>query len=424
MSHLRISPNLLSAQCLIAAALAGSALLYAQTTESPIPSVQHSTASAQKSVAAAVPQAPAITEEELRRQLQGKTFYLRNGYLDNSLHFDEDGKLDGSSPKASFTLSLVEITRVHLEKHKLELEAVRYGLHFLGALPSEDQTAAFDKVRLTTKKKPLHITIDRETVVNPKKPKEKKQKGVPEPKNTGGISPQATPEVIDTDRKGNRTTSSQDHANRALRNALDHVFAPDIDAKMIASLPEYWQLFYKAVEQKRNYRPADPSILHQSQVDKKARLLSVFEPPSNEYAQNNGVAGIAMYHVVVGADGKPGEIAVGRPIGFGLDENAVEAIRKARFEPAMKDGKPVPVVLDLTVQFRIFSDRTAATASTPQPIESPAQPKAPELPGPYTARALQQSEQQQAQPATQPGQEQPQSTTQQQQQPQPPTTPQ
>ena len=85
----------------------------------------------------------------------------------------------------------------------------------------------------------------------------------------------------------------------------------------------------------------------QANVDEKAKLLSQFEPESNEYAQAAAVAGMALYHVVVGADGKPGEIAVARPIGFGLDENAVESIRKASFSPAMKDGKPVPVLVDL-----------------------------------------------------------------------------
>ena len=74
---------------------------------------------------------------------------------------------------------------------------------------------------------------------------------------------------------------------------------------------------------------------------------------------------MALYHtVIVGPDGKPGEIAVARPIGFGLDENAVEAIRSAKFEPAMKDGKPVPVLLDLVVQFRIYSKRTSTAAAS------------------------------------------------------------
>jgi TonB family protein len=92
---------------------------------------------------------------------------------------------------------------------------------------------------------------------------------------------------------------------------------------------------------------------------------------------------MALYHAVIGPDGKPGEIVVARPIGFGLDENAVDAIRKASFEPAVKDGKPVPVVLDLVVQFRIYSKRTAVAAKD-LPKETPAGPL---LPGPYTLAA-------------------------------------
>jgi TonB family protein len=149
---------------------------------------------------------------------------------------------------------------------------------------------------------------------------------------------------------------------------------------MMAAMPDFWKLYYQAVEAKSDYRPQDPAILRQNMVDKKARLLSTFEPDSNEYAQANGVAGMALYHTVIGPDGKAGEIAVGRPIGFGLDENAVESIRKARFEPAEKDGKPVSVLLDLVVQFRIYSKRTAA-ASEPGSREKGTEPI---LPGPYS----------------------------------------
>jgi len=93
------------------------------------------------------------------------------------------------------------------------------------------------------------------------------------------------------------------------------------------------------------------------------------------------VAGMALYHTVVDADGKPGEIAVGRPIGFGLDENAVEAIHKARFQPAIKDGKPVPVLVDLVVQFRIYSKRTAVTGGSEAADKKDTEPV---LPGPYS----------------------------------------
>jgi TonB family protein len=259
-----------------------------------------------------------------------------------------------------------------------------------------------DKVRLTPKKKPLVIAIDREQVVKPKKEKEAKSKRGPQTAQIKAQPAAATQPTADNqpqnpaqqaqaepDRHGAAVTISEAQANQQLTQALDRIFAAGIDDRMIATLPDYWKLFYKAVAEHQDFKPSDPAVMLQSSVDRKAKLVSVFEPPSNEYAQNNGVAGMAMYHVVLGPDGKPGEIAVGRPIGFGLDENAVKAIRQATFQPAIKDGKPVPVMLDLLVQFRIYSKRTGVASSAPAPAAAPApaQPQAPILPGPYTANS-------------------------------------
>jgi TonB family protein len=193
----------------------------------------------------------------------------------------------------------------------------------------------------------------------------------------------ATPEAErPADPSSVTTTTSPAHANRLLRDALDAIFAPGLDQRMMAAMPDFWKLYYQAVAAKADYRPADAQILRQNTVDEKAHLLTSFEPESNEFAQNAGVAGMALYHTVIDAEGKPGEIAVARPIGFGLDENAVAAIRKAKFSPAMKDGKPVPVMLDLVVQFRIFSNRTAVQGN-PETAEKD-KPAGPMLPGPYS----------------------------------------
>ena len=42
-----------------------------------------------------------ISEEELKQLLVGKALYLRGGYLDNSLSFDEHGRITGHSPQGS-----------------------------------------------------------------------------------------------------------------------------------------------------------------------------------------------------------------------------------------------------------------------------------------------------------------------------------
>jgi TonB family protein len=313
-----------------------------------------------------------ITEDELRQQFVGKTFFLRGGYFDNDLRFDQRGQYTGNSPKASYTLNLIEIDKVHLGSRKVELEGIRYGLHFLGTAPSEDPIQASDKVRITPKKKVVKIAIDRANVTAGEKTKSKSAKSGTPPSTKS--APAVNPEFS--------TTVTKDQANDRLEKALDRIFSRGMDERMIASLPDFWQLYYRAAAKQTSYRPSDPSILRQSDVDQKARLLTPFESPSNDLAQNAGVAGVAQYRVVVASDGKPAEIAVGRPIGFGLDENAVNSIRKASFQPAMKNGKPVPVIVDLVVQFRIFSKATGSPGSG---AASLTEPEASPLPGPYSA---------------------------------------
>ena len=360
--------------------------------------------------------------------LVGKQLFLRAGYLDNTLDFNEHGGLIGHSPQGSYTLSGIEISKVRLTKRKVELEGQRYGLHFLGSLPYEDPTKAVDRVNITPKKKVVKIAIDRERVVKPKKEKVKGKaakhtskaasnpaapaptsasssasanpaldptaagkpsaaaatNAAPQADSTGAAETQAESAAAPlagrpADPNSVTTTTSPAHANKVLLDAFANIFAQPFDDRMMDSMPGFWKLYYEAAAAKTDYRPKDPAVLRQSVVDQKAKLTSTFEPPSNQYAQDSGVAGMSLYHVVIDADGKPGEIAVARPIGFGLDENAVDSIRKASFSPAVKDGKPVPVLLDLVVQFRIYSKRTnvASTAQT-------ADQNAPILPGPYS----------------------------------------
>jgi hypothetical protein len=359
-------------------------------------------------------QAGEITEEEVKRQLLGKPLYLRGGFLDDALSFNEHGALVGHSPQGSYTLNAIEIDRVRLGKHKLELEGRRFGLHFLGALPNEDPTKAVDRVNITPKKKLVRITIDREAVVTPKKAAHRKRDKQEDknahpgaPAKSAPTAAPVTPAVPQPDEMSEAdqaraqiatapvaerpadpgsvtATTSPAHAAKVLREALDRIFAAGIDDRLMAAMPPFWRLYYQAAAANTDYRPSDPTVLRQSTVDKKAKLVTTFEPESNEFAQAHAVAGMALYHTVIGADGKPGEIAVGRPIGFGLDENAVEAIRKATFEPAVKDSRPVPVLLDLVVQFRIYSKRTAAKPDAGKAAET--KPEEPSLPGPYSVQ--------------------------------------
>lgn len=83
-------------------------------------------------------------------------------------------------------------------------------------------------------------------------------------------------------------------------------------------------------------------------------LIYKLEPEFSPEARQAKHQGTVVLSLVVGADGRTRAIHVARSLGMGLDEKAIEAVRQWRFEPGMKDGKPVAVAVSVEVNFRLF----------------------------------------------------------------------
>ena len=64
------------------------------------------------------------------------------------------------------------------------------------------------------------------------------------------------------------------------------------------------------------------------------------------------IQGKVMCEVIVDEHGKPINVSVISPLGFGLDERAQAAVSRYKFEPGAKDGKPVKVATMIEVSFR------------------------------------------------------------------------
>ncbi len=77
------------------------------------------------------------------------------------------------------------------------------------------------------------------------------------------------------------------------------------------------------------------------------------EPTYSPEARSAGVQGSVLLRLVVDEQGIPTQISIIRPIGYGLDERAVEAIRQWRFEPGLKNGSPVKISANIEVNFRL-----------------------------------------------------------------------
>ena len=78
------------------------------------------------------------------------------------------------------------------------------------------------------------------------------------------------------------------------------------------------------------------------------------DPEYSEEARKAKYQGTCVLWLIVGPDGKPRDIKVARTLGLGLDEKAIEAVKQWKFEPAMKDGKPVAVQINVEVSFRLY----------------------------------------------------------------------
>jgi TonB family protein len=243
------------------------------------------------------------TEADLKSRLMGRPLYLRGFWRDNKLHFDSTGHLLGSSAPLTFTLSGFDLKSAQIKPDKLILWGERVGLEFSG----NKQT----RVPLGDS---IHIEID----------------AIP----NGDYGP-----------------------------ALDAIFVDGL-AALVPSLPSYWKTY--AV---KNFLPAidatspAASTTLPTQNGKPARIggkitaprvLSQVEPPLSSSARALKYSGTVLINLWVETTGKPSHLSVVRPAGLGLDEGALASVVQYVFQPAMQDGKPVLVELNIEVNFQVF----------------------------------------------------------------------
>jgi len=86
------------------------------------------------------------------------------------------------------------------------------------------------------------------------------------------------------------------------------------------------------------------------------KVVYQVSPQFSEQARAAKFSGVVLVNIIVDAHGLPQNVHVLRGVGMGLDESAMEAVTQYRFEPAMLGDKPVPVELNVEVNFQIFKD--------------------------------------------------------------------
>ena len=84
------------------------------------------------------------------------------------------------------------------------------------------------------------------------------------------------------------------------------------------------------------------------------RLLYKVEPAYSEEARAAKLQGAVLVYVEITPEGRAANARVVRGLGVGLDEKAIDAIKRWRFAPGAKDGVPVTVAATIEVNFRLL----------------------------------------------------------------------
>ena len=96
-----------------------------------------------------------------------------------------------------------------------------------------------------------------------------------------------------------------------------------------------------------------PAAFAATAVDKKPKQLNNPQPSYTTQARRNGVEGEVTLRILIGKDGKVLRANVVRGLPDGLDDQALKAVFKLKFKPAMKDGIPVQYMMSVIVEFRL-----------------------------------------------------------------------
>ena len=248
------------------------------------------------------------TEGELRARLIHKPLYLRGLWVDDDLHFDAAGKNSGSAAPTSFTVGGVEIDSLQLTSAALVLKGHRVGLEFKNNLPR--------RVGL----------------------------------KLGNLS-----ELGGHDEKMSLTLALPPGGN--FNAALDAIFTDKL-ADLVPSMQVEWQWF---ASREILHEPAGAGPGRQFHTNLRQVAGGVTAPvalnaPDPEFSQAaRGLAysGKVLVYLQVNKAGEPREIRILKPVGLELDERAVAAVKAYKFKPAMEDGQPVAVELNVEVNFQI-----------------------------------------------------------------------
>jgi len=270
----------------------------------------------------------------LRDQYQGKTFLLRGFYSSDRLRYDSSG-VPGNATAGDWTVDgFIQVRDIHLSDDKLIIKAQR----MVAARVETKQLTL-----LSRKKDSVHLEI-------------KADPGMHNP----------APEQVDA-LLSKIFLTSQD----SLANLVPDYWKPCVNEglkgedKKCAFAPEFLAIPGVAISSvednssttKTSGESHDPVYRMVGSFHKDIRPPRVTyqrEPEFSESARAAKFQGVVILMLVVNKDGTPTKVRIAQPVGYGLDEKAVEAVESWKFTPGEKDGLPVNIEIAVEVSFHLY----------------------------------------------------------------------
>lgn len=236
--------------------------------------------------------------------LAGKGLFLRGFYLSNDLKYDEAGRVEGTPKIGDWTVAAINVLKVERRAPgEIELDGVRAAIRYnLDTHEFQRHALNDEKVRLVVK-------------------------------DPGDV--------------------------KKLEAAFAVMFSVGIDPGLQRAMPDYWRHYFDPALAWPQDALSGQTIYgmyggaNQAKDVSEPKVEHRVDAKYGELAVRDKVQGALQLRLVVDASGMPQRIAVSRPLGYGLDGNAVEAVKKWRFAPGMKDGSPVATGLLTEQQFSL-----------------------------------------------------------------------
>jgi TonB family protein len=239
------------------------------------------------------------------QDLVGKALFLRGSYMNNQLSYDPTGKVQGSPKSGDWTLAAMNVlSATRRALGEIELEGVRTAIRYNPDAHEFQRHPFSDKSYDQTMKVLVHADDL------------KQFRAMIAAIFSYGIDP-----------------GLQHSASPAWR----HYFDPSLPWPPDALTGQTIYPLYGQPDQPKDVTPPVP--IHRT------------DATFTDFALHDKVKGQVQLRLVVDSAGVPQHIAIVHPLGYGLDERAVEAVEGWRYTPAMRAGSPVASAIVLNLDF-------------------------------------------------------------------------